>query len=257
MTVAVRDISGFVFDFDGVFYSLQQIKNLYSTCDHLMAETAIELLGNNISYDVAVKLAEQGYKEDGSNIPAFCRWAIKEGHDPINFRYQLFRTFNERYREFLLTDYPHLFRNRNDLKQAFRLSHGKIVNGVATHGHADVLAKYLFQTMGIIDYFHMHAVHGLDEADYTLKHLDPRLVELSFQNLGVDPSKGCFVEDTARNLKAMKERNPKTRCILIHHGQPLEQQPAYIDDQFIDIPEMKRAYYERGLSERRIVFVPR
>lgn len=253
MTVAVRDIEAFVFDFDGVFFDIQEVNNYHSTCDHLTAQTAVELLGNNISYEIAVKLAAQGYKDDGSNIPAFCRWAIKQGHDPKSFRNELFRTFNERYREFLISEYPHLFFNRNDLKEAFTLSHGKIVNGVATHGHAEVLAKHLFQTMGISHYFQMQAVNGLNEADYALKHLDSRLVEMSFQNLGVNPRRGCFVEDTARNLEAMKERNPETRCILIHHGRPLEQQPIYIDDQFSDIPEMKRAYYERGLNERKII----
>lgn len=253
MTVAIPDIKGFCFDFDGVFYNPHTIDNFNPICDQIMAGTALDLLGDKITYKVALKLARDGYMEDGSNIPSFCKWAEQEGHNPADFRDQLFRAFNENYSAFLLKKYPDLFRNRNDLQVAFKLSHGIVVNGVATHGHAEVLPKKLFETMGISPYFQMHAVHGLDEADYTLKHLDPHLVEMTFRSLGVDPKEGCFVEDNARNLEAMKERNPETRCTFIHHGRPLEQQPSYVDDQFHDIPEMKKAYFERNLSESKVV----
>lgn len=253
MTVAVSDIKGFCFDFDGVFYDPHTIDNLYPICDQIMAGTALDLLGDKISFSVALRLARDGYRKDGSNIPSFCRWAEKEGHNPKDFRDDLFRTFNKNYSAFLLKKYPDLFTNRTDLKEAFKLSHGRVINGVATHGHAEVLPKQLFETMGISPYFKMHAVHGLDEADYTLKHLNPRLVEMTFRSLGIDPNEGCFVEDTARNLKAMKDKNPETRCTFIHHGRPLEQQPTYVDDQFNDIPEMKKAYFERSSSERKVI----
>lgn len=253
MTVAASNIRAFCFDFDGVFYNPNKIDDFYPACDEIMAATAVGLLGDKITRQVAIALGSNGYQEDGSNIPSFCRWAEKEGHNPADFRDQLFKTFNQNFSSFLLDKYPNLFRNRNDLQEAFSLSQGKVVNGVATHGHAEVLPKQLLKTMGISRYFQMHAIHGLDEADYTLKHLDPRLVEMTFHSLGIDPNEGCFVEDTARNLKAMKDKNPETRCTFIHHGRPLEQQPTYVDDQFNDIPEMKKAYFERSSSERKVI----
>jgi hypothetical protein len=253
MTVAVRDIQGFVFDFDGVFYGYHQIGNIYSLSDRIMAKSAVEVLGDKILLSQAEKLASEGYKTYGDSITAFCVWAYQEGHDPNTFKETLFRTYHRNLREYFLNHHSDFFMNRIDLQEAFRLSQGRVVNGVATHGCAQSWAKPFLTDMGISQYFKMQAVHGLDEADYTLKHLDPRLVEMSFQNLAVNPSKGCFVEDTARNLKAMKERNPETRCTLIHHGRPLEQQPAYIDDQFSNIPELKRAYHARGLSERKMI----
>lgn len=257
MTVAVSNIRAFCFDFDGVFYNPNKINDFYPACDEIMARVAVDLLGNKITRQDAIDLGRRGYQEDGSNIPSFCRWAEQEGHNPKNFRDQFFRAFNTDYSAFLLKNYPSLFRNRIDLQEAFKLSHGKVANGVATHGHAEVLPKKLLGTMGISRYFQMHAIHGLNEADYTLKHTDPRLVEMAFSSLGVDPEEGCFVEDTARNLKAMKDRNPETRCTFIHHGRPLEQQPSYIDDQFQDILQMKKAYYERALSDHTIISIPR
>jgi phosphoglycolate phosphatase-like HAD superfamily hydrolase len=254
MTVAIPDIKGFCYDFDGVFYSINAIGDFYSACDDIMAKVAVDLLGGQITPQDAIKIGRKGYEEDGSNIPSFCRWAEQQGRNPDDFRDQLFRAFNANYSAFLLGRHPNLFINRVDLQEAFKLSHGKVVNGVATHGHAEVLPKQLLETMGIANYFLMQAIHGLNEADYTLKHTDPRLVEMAFRSLGVDPSEGCFVEDTARNLKAMKERNPNTRCTLIHHGRPLEQKPSYIDDQFADILEMQKAYYECSSSERKVIY---
>lgn len=253
MTVKLSDVRAFCFDFDGVFYGYNQTHGIDELCDIIMAQTAHRIIGDTLDLKTAENLARTGYNTHGDCITAFCEWATQQGINPEGFKLKLFQQYHDNLRRTLANSFPNIFSDRTDLKLAFQLSQGRAINGVATHSCATNWAKPFLASMGISEYFSMQAVHGLDESSFTLKHNDPRLIEMSFSSMGVQPENGCFIEDTARNLRAMKERHPQTRCILIHQGTPLEQQPSYVDDQFATILDMKIAYAAQLQDKPRII----
>ncbi len=169
----------------------------------------------------------------------------------------LYRAYNQNVHQAFVQGYPHLFTQREDLKEAFKVSAGKIKHGVASHSCREHVLLPLLSLMGISDVFQRNAICGLEQSDFELKHNAPTLVEYGFKQIGVDPSQGVFVEDTAKNLEVIKERYPHLISIYLHHGQPLDIMPAYIDFQFPDIPTYKRAYQaslDNGPS--RIITLP-
>ena len=70
MAKKFRDVQGFVFDFDGVFYAYKFIPGgLNSLCDNIMAKTATALLkSHGLTLTLAKRLAHQGYEDHGDAI---------------------------------------------------------------------------------------------------------------------------------------------------------------------------------------------
>ena len=256
MAKKFRDVQGFVFDFDGVFYGFKHVINLYTLCDMTMAFSAYRntvLKQAGITLKTAKELARNGHKTYGDAITGFCVWAQENGVEPESFKADLFAEYHKNLRMALLKLSPHIFENRRDLKSAFNLSQGLVQNGIATHSCATHIARPFLASMGIRQYFEDAAVIGLANGDYTLKHTDPRLIELACTAMGLHPDDIAFVEDTPRNLQTFKDKYPSAVTIYIHHGRPLDPLPDYIDVQFYNILEMKRAWSESRKEPGKII----
>ncbi len=250
-----RDVQGFVFDFDGVFYAYKfftgNFNHFYET---VKAKIATSLLKNyGMTFSLAKELAHNGHKTYGDAITGFCVWAQENDVDPESFKAALFAEYHKNLRTALLKLSPHIFENRRDLQSAFNLSQGLVKNGIATHSCAQNLARPFLESMGIRQHFEDAAIIGLPDGNYTLKHTDPRLIELACAAMGLHPDDIAFVEDTPRNLKTFKDKYPSAVTIYIHHGRPLAPLPDYIDLQFYNILEMKRAWSESLKETGKII----
>lgn len=253
MTEKSGRIKGYCFDFDGVFYDYSSIAGCHDLYDRIMAHTAREVFGKELDFNSAKRIVQTGYRDHGDCISGLCEWAEKQGHNPSDYRLQLFRTYHTKLQAYLKRNYPNVFIERLDLQAAFELSAGIVANGLATHSCAQSLARPLLASMGINHYFNDAAVHGLDEAGFVQKHIDPLLVRMSFNSMGVDMQEGCFVEDTARNLEKLKEISPETRTVLIHNGRPLPRLPAHINEQYRDLLSMKKAHAIEARDQSLII----
>lgn len=255
MAKKFRDVKGFVFDFDGVFYAYKFIPgDLNSLCDTIMAKAATALLkSHGLTLTLAKRLAHQGYEDHGDAITGLCSWAQENEVEPESFKADLFAEYHKNLQTALLKLSPHIFENRRDLQSAFKLSQGLVKNGIATHSCATHIAHPFLASMGIRQYFEDAAVIGLANGDYTLKHTGPRLIELACDAMGLHPDDIAFVEDTPRNLKTFKDKYPSAVTIYIHHGRPLDTLPDYINVQFYNILEMKRAWSESRKEPEKII----
>lgn len=256
MTVSLAKATSFCFDFDGVFYSPRKVENVLDVLHQTKAELMCELLGESINYATAIEIAKDGYHTHGNPVTAYSEWATTQGIDPDSFRLPFFHQYHQRLKDYLQSKLPSVFCNRTDLKEAFSLSHGKVTNGVATHSCANNLVKPVLESMGISQYFTLHAVHGLDEAGFTLKNKSPKLVNMAFESMSADEDGRAYVEDSAQNLKLYKEHNPDTLCILINNGDWQKHLPGYIDAQFPDILQLKRAYSTSMTHPDRFISIP-
>lgn len=69
------------------------------------------------------------------------------------------------------------------------------------------------------------------------------------------PHESGFIRDFQANLKTAKEHLPDLTTIFLHHGHPEESLPSFIDFQFRDLSEMKRAL-NRAQSKKRKIIIP-
>ncbi|MDY0029271.1 MAG: hypothetical protein RBR86_04925 [Pseudobdellovibrionaceae bacterium] len=234
-----------VFDFDNVFYDSSKFEDYNAFCVAALADAAMSLpvlKKAGLTHEEAVLLADSGYQTYRDTFTSFCLWGGLRGIPKEDIIAPIYREYNVRIKTAFLQYYPQLVKNRTDLQQAFRLTDGHVLQGIASHSCRQNLLLPLVENMGIRQHFQEHAICGLEQSEFKLKHITPTLVERSFAALGVDPNEGTFPEDTVANLLVMKDHYPGCLTVHIHHGRPLDKKPSYVDFEFHDIPEMKRAW---------------
>ncbi|MBL8641961.1 MAG: hypothetical protein JNL76_07595 [Alphaproteobacteria bacterium] len=258
MTINLGDVTGFVFDFDGVFYPEKVItRDFNRLCNTIKAQVAFGLLKKRgMDRKTAIELAYSGYQKYGDSITGYCVWAKENGVNSEKFKHTLFVEYHKNLQVAFYRIAPHVFNQRRDLISAFKLSEGAVKNGVATHSCATHIARPFLRSMGIRNHFHEAAIIGLADGDYTLKHTTPHLIELACTAMEIAPETIGFVEDSPRNLNTFKEKYPNAPTIYIHSGSPLVPLPNYIDFQFYNILEMKRAWAEERRRKNSIVLPP-
>ncbi len=249
-----------VSDFDNVFYDAKLFEDYNAFCVAALADAALSipvLKKAGLTRDAAIHLADNGYQRYRDTFTSFCLWGAQHGISREDIVVPIYHAYNTRVKAAFLQHYPQLVKNRLDLKEAFNITHGIIPQGIASHSCRENLLFPLVEQMGIRDFFQESAICGLEQSEFQLKHLSPALVESSFEAMGVDPNDGTFQEDTDANLRVIKEHHPGCLTVHIHHGRPLETKPSYVDFQFYDLLEMKRAWKaDRDRGPKVVISLP-
>lgn len=254
MLTKLANIRFLCFDIDGVYYDHNSVPNLSFKLPEIRAQTACNILGTLISYDEAYKIAAEGYTHNGDSVTALGNWVEKQGMDADAFKDSFFCQFHRAARLILLEAAPHVFAHKPDMAESFRQLNGAVSHGVATHGHVEEWAAPILHGSGVINHFERHAMFGLNQAGYNLKHVNAIMVQQCIAAMNGTMEQSAFIEDTPRNLACAKEEEPSLTTILIHHGRPLEQQPHHIDFQFATVIELNRAMLVARQDGRKLIF---
>ncbi|MEK7800821.1 MAG: hypothetical protein AAB276_00020 [Pseudomonadota bacterium] len=250
MSNQLRKIKALCLDFDGVFYPCHHIPDMHENVDIIHAQTASALFKGQLSFDDALVIASEGYKNYGDCITALALWAKENGIAPEDFRDRFFKLFHQNMHERLQQTAPKVFTYQTDLVSAFAKTSDNVKKGIATHGCADNWVRPLLKTMGISEFIDPDAIFSLNDSGFVTKSTDPLLVRMCFNAMSTAISRGGFVEDTMKNLETAKEHHPKLTTILITQGASVKHLPNYVDFQFKNLAEMNLAIHAAHKAPR-------
>jgi hypothetical protein len=244
-------------DFDGVFYNPHLISDYYAHFAKTFGATLISMLPNEIDFDSAVQLANDGYRKHGDCVTGLIEWADHKGVKDGNLRDKFFQLFHRNLKSHFTAVAPHVFSTPSEVATALSCLKGIVRNGIATHGCAREFTTPLLEPMGLAPHVEKNAIFGLADSGYLKKSTHPDLVQMCLDSLEVPAEVAAYTEDTALNLKAHKEMMPVLTTIFINNGNPLAKKPTYIDCEFRSFEEYLRALHAAHNEQRQIILIPR
>lgn len=255
MTQKLAHINGLCFDFDGVLYDLSGVPNICEISDMVIAESALSVLDNQISYQQAKKMARAAYIEYGASVTAFSMWAADRGLDADDITDRIFHSYHQKMHDQLLEHAPHIFVPTPHIIQSFEKCKGVIANGIASHGSIQNYALPILQSKELSGYFTQHALFGLNDGGYNRKSENTHLVQKCLNALNSPLQESGYVEDNLTNLKVAKDEHPELTTVFIHHGNFLKDKPAHVDFQFHDVGELNNAIHTAKTNDHPIILL--
>jgi putative hydrolase of the HAD superfamily len=207
MSERVHNIQGIIWDLDDTLYSVTPA--LHESMRESVARAVVKM-GYDISYEEALKLAEESQKIHRLTVKMLVdRFDIQKRDLHIPFHAEM---------DHLVTE------PCPDLPSAFA-AHSDVQHVLITHASRDWALRML-DHLGIADFFDTKAVFGLENIDFNHKHESDYATKMSLDLMGTNPENTAFVEDRDYNLTIPYDMGLTT--VLIDHPSQPRDLPAHV-----------------------------
>jgi phosphoglycolate phosphatase-like HAD superfamily hydrolase len=234
-------------DHDGVHYNAKDNPDFVNFFNNAKAQAVCTLLNGTISHEEAFQINNDFYYACGDGSRGFYERAIKAGHELSKFQLDLHHEFHRVAFKNATEQHPNWIRpcdqtiqTMGDL-QKLGVRHSVLTQSCPIHWTNPALTR-----LGIAHFF--ETIIGHAETGFELKGLSHKPIEIGIEKAGIHPSQANFVEDSPKNLLKAKERFPDLYTVLIHHGNAMDKLPDYIDAQFPNYLEYKKALRQAHMS---------
>lgn len=201
----LNNIKGIIWDLDDTLYSVTDA--LHQSMRESVARAVIKM-GYDISYDDALKLAEESQEKHRMTVQMLVeKFGIEKRdlHIPFHAEMDPMATTP-------CPDLPSAFAALPDVRHV-----------LMTHASRDWALRML-DHLGLADFFDPKAVMGLEDVDFNHKHESDIVTLRSLDILGTDPKDTAFAEDRDWNL-TIPHGMGLTTVLIDHPSQPRELPP--------------------------------
>lgn len=216
--------TGFLWDFDGVFYSYhepvanERVSDLFGRANASGAREVLPELTETEAFD----LQRRSYREYQNSMGAFLEHVGDDSHD---LRERLMAVQHEHVYRLVMAEMPELLQRCDETARLFQdLSH--LGHVVVTHGHIGGWTVPAATNLGVAAY--IKAFLGLREFNYASKGRGTEAVDMGLAVLDKRPEEAVFIEDTPLHLRVVKEAYPDLLTVQVVHGH-FENKADYVD----------------------------
>lgn len=210
MTIDTSLVSGVIWDLDNTLYRFTD--EFIQSCTKAAAQAAQEL-GINLSYDDTLKLAERSEAEHGYSMHGY---VTDHGLSYASLHFPFHDNIDE-------TVIQPIEGVAAYLK---KLSVPQVILTNASRNWAHRALKHV----KLNHLFDDNSIIPMEDVNFKPKARTDRGFKLAAKKLALPYEEVLMVDDLDRNLIFASQLG--MQCIYMHHGDPMEDLPDFIDDQF-------------------------
>ena len=223
------DISGVIWDFDGVFYSYDVLKgfDFFNLADEFTAKAAIWSIPG-LDRDEALRLSRLSHSVHENPVESYTD-IIREKELPEDLvKLYLFNYYQRTLFDYVSGVYPHFTGDTSALVDAFGHSDPNLRHMIVSHSSEPFWISPTLKIIGLSNYFPPETILGHEEYGFESKKDSARGVEQALTTMQLHPSQAVFIEDNLPNLQRAKKAFPELRTVLVS-GREFETLPDGVD----------------------------
>ncbi|HPF78359.1 MAG TPA: HAD hydrolase-like protein [Alphaproteobacteria bacterium] len=206
-------IHGVVWDLDNTLYRFTDA--FYKSCTEAAAQAALEM-GIKLSYEDTLKLAERSEQEYGYSMHGY---VTDHGLTYASLHFP----FHQRIDETVIDPIEGVE------KALRRIKMPQVILTNASRCWAQRVLKFT----GLDQMFPDDKIVPMEDVNFEPKARSTKGFRKAAKILGIPPENLLMVDDLDRNLAMAYEVGLQTA--YIHHGDPMQELPDFIDEQFKDV----------------------
>lgn len=230
-----------VHDLDGTHYPYSVFPDVVDFYGSVNAKVTSAIAELGLSYDIAKRMNRDSYTLYGDGF----HLAIERGRT-LGMDTQKLRTHLDiEYHKMLLIQvkelYPAVLQPDREEIELMEQIKGSVAHGMVTQSHAGEFAIPVLTGRETISYFSEGKILGYADYDYESRATSDKALVMSAKLFNVKPKNMIYPDDSKNNFIRAKQFSEDILNAYIHHGNPLEELPDYIDIQANTVKEVYNA----------------